>query len=439
MLVRLVHLSLTNFRNYARLEWDVPASNILLVGDNAQGKSNLLEAIAFLATARSFRAATERELIHWLAFQGGKDEAVPRPEAAFHPYAHLAAWVEKKTGSLKAEISLVLEPRRKVGGPPAFSEESLMPALCALAGSAEAKQIAPGFPSPQPGESRPPNVPSLEVSKRLRLNGVPKRAADYIGQIQVVSFSPDDLELISGSPMLRRRYLDVLLAQLDPRYYRALSRYNKVLLARNRLLRCIAARQDGPLQLAYWNDELVTNGSYITAERARTVQALNELAGDIHKTLTGAGERLQIVYRPCIPTEAQDLVAWYREALQRLYQREVEQGVSLLGPHRDDVAFLVNGMDMRTYGSRAQQRTIALSLKLAEMALVRSRIGEEPLLLLDDIMSELDSARRRWVLAFVASSQQAIITATEIGRFTQEFLAKTAVYRIADGTISVCR
>jgi len=274
------------------------------------------------------------------------------------------------------------------------------------------------------------------VSKRLRLNGIPKRAADYIGQIQVVSFSPNDLELIGGSPMLRRRYLDVLLAQVDPCYYRALSRYNKVLLARNHLLRRIASRQDGPLQLAFWNDELVTNGSYITMERARTVQALNELAGDIHRTLTGAGERLQIVYRPSVPIDNQDLATWYRQALQRLYQREVEQGVSLLGPHRDDLAFLVDGVDMRTYGSRGQQRTIALSLKLAEMALVRSRAGEEPLLLLDDIMSELDPARRRWVLEFLASSQQTIITATDTKHFTPGFLTQTAIYRIANGTLS---
>lgn len=429
MLVRLVHLSLTNFRNYARLEWDVPAGNILLVGDNAQGKTNLLEAITFLATARSFRATAERELIHWLAFQGGSGEAAPRP------YARLSAWVEKKTGSLKAEISLVVEPGQRASGPLVLAEESRALAPGPSPGSAGIKQIVPGFSPSRPGESRPTNVPSLEVSKYLRLNGVPRRAADYIGQIQVVSFCPDDLELIGGSPMLRRRYLDVLLAQLDPRYYRALSKYNKVLLARNHLLRRIAARQDDPLQLAFWNDELVTNGSYITVERARTVQILNDLASDIHKAFTGSSERLQIVYRPSITTDSQDLAAWYRQALQDLYQKEVEQGVSLLGPHRDDMTFLVDGADMRIYGSRGQQRTISLSLKLAEMALVRSRTGEEPLLLLDDIMSELDPARRRWVLEFMASSQQTIITATDTGYFTPEFLAKATIYRIANGTL----
>lgn len=412
--MRLTHLSLTNFRNYARLEVDFGPGATLLVGDNAQGKSNLLEAVGYLATTRSFRASAERELIHWLALR--------EPQ----PFARVVAQVEKRDGPLKAEIVLVASP--VVG---------VAPSSLAV-GEVRAGVESQGAPAVL--------VPSLVgdaqpgLTKRLKLNGAPKRAVDFVGQVNVVSFAPQDLDLVSGSPSLRRRYLDVLLAQVDRRYYRALARYNKVLVQRNHLLRMITARQDDPAQLDFWNDELVSNGSFMTAVRRNAVLALDERAADIHGELTGGRERLQVVYHPSVPIgEAEpegEIATRFRGELQRCRSRELNQGVSLVGPHRDDLAFLVDGVDMRSYGSRGQQRTVALSLKLAEVGTVRSLTGEQPILLLDDIMSELDPGRRAWLLAAIPPEQQVVITATETEHFTSEFLTQATVYRVRDGALS---
>jgi DNA replication and repair protein RecF len=406
--MHLTHLSLTNFRNFARLELDLGPGATLLVGDNAQGKSNLLEAVGYLATARSFRAGAERELIHWLAFQEAQ------------PFARVVGQVEKGSGPLKAEIVLVAASTAGVtAGPPAGGE---------VAGAEPAAPGVPNGPSlvgdPQPG-----------LTKRLRLNGAPKRAADFVGQVNVVGFSPEDLELIAGSPSLRRRYLDVLLAQVDHLYYRALSRYNKVLVQRNHLLRLIAARQDDPAQLQFWNDELVTNGAYLTTARQAAVHSLTEQAAEVHRDLTGGMERLQVLYRPSVPPGDGEVAERFHHELKRCHHRELHQGVSLVGPHRDDLTFLADGVDMHTYGSRGQQRTVALSLKLAEVATVRTMSGEEPILLLDDIMSELDPARRAWLLAAIAPGQQVVLTATETEHFTPEFLMQATVWRVKAGAI----
>ncbi len=416
--MRLTHLSLTNFRNFARLEMDFGPGATLLVGGNAQGKSNLLEAVGYLATARSFRAGAERELIHWLAFQEAQ------------PFARVVGQVEKRSGPLKAEIVLVVASIPGATPGPAANGAASTPAAGQETGGEEAESTGvPNGPSlvgdPQPG-----------LTKRLRLNGSPKRAVDFVGQVNVVGFSPEDLELIAGSPSLRRRYLDVLLAQVDPHYYRALSRYNKVLVQRNHLLRLIAARQDDPAQLQFWNDELVTSGAYITTARQAAVQSLAQEAADLHRELTGSMERLQVVYRPSVPPGEGEVAERFHHELKRCHHRELHQGVSLVGPHRDDLTFLVDGVDMHTYGSRGQQRTVALSLKLAEVATVRTMSGEEPILLLDDIMSELDPARRAWLLAAIAPGQQVILTATETEHFTPDFLMQTTVCLVKAGAIA---
>jgi DNA replication and repair protein RecF len=338
--------------------------------------------------------------------------------------------VERRSGPLKAEIVLVAASPPGVMPGPGANGGASSPAGGKESGDQEtAPSAAPSGPSlvgdPQPG-----------LSKRLRLNGSPKRAVDFVGQVKVVGFSPEDLELIAGSPSLRRRYLDVLLAQVDPRYYRALSRYNKVLVQRNHLLRLIAGRQDDPAQLQFWNDELVTNGAYMTTARQTAVQSLTQQAASVHRELTGGLETLLVIYRQSVPTGEGEVAERFHHALKRCHHRELHQGVSLVGPHRDDLAFLANGVDMHTYGSRGQQRTVALSLKLAEVATVRTMSGEEPILLLDDVMSELDPARRAWLLASIAPGQQVILTATETEHFTPEFLMQAAVYQVKAGAIA---
>jgi DNA replication and repair protein RecF len=395
--MHLEHLSLANFRNYARLELDLPANVSLLVGENGQGKSNLLEAMYYLATTRSYRAGSDRELINWLA----ANEPLP--------HARLVAHVQRQGGDLQVELTLMGQPE-KPGEEPATDEDVLATQLTLF----------------QP--------PTASLKKSIKINGVAKRAVDAIGQVNVVMFSPQDLDLVSGAPALRRRYLDATLCQTNHRYVRSLQRYNRIVTQRNHLLRRVAEGQAGGDELAYWDDELVTLGSYIIAARQEALTLLDGMARTIISQLTSDRERLRIVYRSTIDV-AGDIAANFRNALAHERGRDIGAGMSILGPHRDDLIFLVDGVDMRVYGSRGQQRTVALSLKFAEARYICGVVGEEPILLLDDIMSELDANRRRWVLNAIEGGGQVVLTATESEHYTPEFLAQTTVLRVQSGVI----
>ncbi|MCL0029527.1 DNA replication/repair protein RecF [Dehalococcoidia bacterium] len=383
----LQHLSLTNFRNYIRLELDLPPHVSVFQGGNAQGKSNLLESICFLATTRFSRAVAERELINW--------------EAAGEklPFVRLSANIQK--GERATLLEIVLRPRsaahhegRAVVGP---------------------------------------------IQKYIRVNGVSRRPADLIGQLNMVMFSPRDIDLIGGEPALRRRYLDITNSQIDPQYLKALQRYNKVLSQRNHLLRQIAAGQSRPDELLFWDQELVKAGAYIVLQRQRTIGELNDLANPIHDQLSGGREKLTLQYRPSIdkkePGGLPEVEQAFTRALGAARQRELARGLSLIGPHRDDVGFLVNEIDMGTYGSRGQQRTIALSLKLSEARFMLTQTGESPVLLLDDVLSELDPRRRRHLLGAISNYRQVLITTTDLDRFPSEFLARAEKFRVADGRV----
>ena len=416
--MRCTHLSLSNFRNYQRMELALPPQVSIVVGDNAQGKSNLLEALHFLATTRSHRATAERELIHWAAWR----EPLP--------FARLVADVQKNQTTLRLEIALLSDPAKAPTPPP---EEPPLP------------QPDLGFLAPHPGPTQ----------KRLKVNGVPKRAMDVVGQMNVVLFSPQDLEIVNGSPSGRRHYLDTSLCQVDAAYCLALAHYNRVLLQRNHLLKLIQEQAASLDELFFWDNELIAYGSQLIAGRQRALTVLDGLTRQVHGQLTGQQEHLRLVYRPSVAisnlTEPalslskglQDLSGFgdlsglekqFRAQLQGVQKREIAQGISVLGPHRDDLAFLVNGVDMNVYGSRGQQRTVALSLRLAEVAYMRAVVGEEPILLLDDIMSELDPARRAWVLQSIGQGQ-AIITATETDHFTPSFLRQATLFRVTAGQI----
>jgi DNA replication and repair protein RecF len=396
--MHLQHLSLANFRNYARLELDLPSGVSLLIGDNGQGKSNLLEAIYYLATTRSYRAGSDRELINWLA------DREPLP------YARLVATVRRRDSNVQLELTLLGQPE-KPGEEQRSDEERL------------AVQVSLFQP------------PTSSLQKRIKVNGVPRRAIDAIGQVNVVMFGPQDLDLVSGAPALRRRYLDATLCQTDHRYARALLKYNRVISQRNSLLRRIAEHEAQPDELAYWDDEMAAQGAYIILARQEALVQLDTMAREINGQLTDGREHLRIVYRCTLDTGG-DIAAAFRVALEQKRQRDIAAGMSLIGPHRDDLAFLADGVDMRVYGSRGQQRTVALSLKFAEARYMCGIAGEEPILLLDDIMSELDSHRRIWVLQSIDGGGQVIITATESDHYTREFLSRAAVMRVHDSTIT---
>ena len=397
--MHLTRLALTNFRNYAHLELDLTPGVTLLQGNNACGKTSLLEAIFYLATARSTHAGAERELVRW----GASTEPIP--------FARVETDVIKRN-DVHTQIEIVLV---------------------------------------QAGENDA-NKSNGRVTKRIKVNGVGKRALELLGELNVVLFLPEDLNLVFGSPGDRRRYLDITLAQIDPRYGRALSKYNQVLEQRNGLLREFRERAYNPSQLAVWDQQLIEQGTYVIARRAETIDRYNQLVAEIHSRLTDANEQLRLVYQPSVALNGDSaqttkemrvsiIAREFARQLEGLRPREMSAAVTLAGPHRDEVRFLIERaqsaqpIDAITYASRGQGRTIALSLKLAEVALMRAETGEDPVLLLDDVMSELDAPRRAALAQAVMDAPQAIITATDLTDFTPEFLERAHVLRMCDGQV----
>jgi len=391
-------LNLTNYRNYSSLELDLSPGASVFVGDNAQGKSNLLEAIYLLATSKSHRTASDAELIRWDAF----DSDVP--------VCRVIADVEKAGGHTGIEIAI-------------GSRDSL------------AKAAAPSPPEQASTKSR-------ATLKRIKINGIPRRATDLVGHVNVVPFSVHDIDIVSGEPSLRRRYLDAAISQVNREYLRQLQRYNRVLQQRNRLLRQIADNRANPDALGVWDDELVRAGAYLTAQRGLMVSGLEQRARDIQRELSGGEAILTLSYVRSIDRGSKkeaagqdEVVEVFTRALETVRSREIVQGVSLVGPHRDDLRLYEDGVDMGIFASRGQQRTLALSLKLAEAAFMLEKTGEHPALLLDDVLSELDSARRQHLLRYVRGYEQVLLAATDLDDFDPGFLAGAALYEVSEGSV----
>lgn len=383
--MRLAHLSLHNFRNYVRLEIDLPPDVMVLLGDNAQGKTNLLEAIYYLATSRSPYTGTDRELINWLSL-----EQEPLP------YTRLTGRVARGDNSVLLEITV-------------------------------SQQAENGS----------------RYQKQIRLNGVNKRAMDLLGHLNVVLFVPEDVNLVSGSPSLRRRYLDVMLCQIDAHYCRTLAGYNQIVTQRNALLRDLGERGGDPSQLAFWNERLVEHGARLVARRQEAIDVLDELTQAIHGQLTDGAERLHLRYAPSVDLgeprrlAVADIQTAYQAQLQSLRQRETGAGMTLAGPHRDEMRFMIDDIDAGVYGSRGQQRTAVLALKLAEVELMHRETGDYPVLLLDDVLSELDAHRRQFLLQRVEDGQQqAIITVTDLQALSPAFLQGCRLWRVEMGRLA---
>lgn len=390
--MQLSHLSLKNFRNYPVLEFEPPPGAAIFHGANAQGKTNLLEAVYLLATTRPSRNAADRDLIYW---------AMAREPM---PFARIAGTVERADRKVQLEIILML---------------------------------LPSPPSPAESEAAPP-----AIRKHLRVNGTDRRVTDFIGHLNVVLFGPRDVDLVSGEPALRRRYLDMTNSQISSKYLAFWQRYSKVIERRNHLLRRIGDSQAKPSELDFWDEELIRSGAFLLFERQRCVAELGNLSRAVHARLTGGQEELTLRYRPNVGPiapefqELTDAAEALTEALTAARPLEIQRGVSLIGPHRDELRFIVNGVDIGTFGSRGQQRTAALSLKLAEAAFMRARTGEAPVLLLDDVLSELDQARRNQILMAVFEYHQVWITATDLDRFPPEFLNRAQAFQIENGAIA---
>ncbi len=406
--MHLTRLSLINFRNYARLTLALPPGPILLRGDNAQGKTNLLEAIYFLATTRSSFARAERQLVNWQTME--RDPL---------PFARLEGHVRRNSNTFQIDITLL------------------------------------------PSEKG-------TIRKEMRLNGVKKRALDVVGQLNAVLFLPEDIELVTGSPSARRRYLDVTLCQIDPTYCRALTQYNKVLSQRNALLKQLGERgnhetlpgRDEEDQLLFWDEQLTEQGALLIVRRQKAIADLDRLGRARYRLLSDQQETFRLHYAPSFDPQRRPLLDYqrplsleellpsaqaeltvsevaeaFKQHLRRARREEIVRGVTLVGPHRDDMHFIVNGVDMTLYGSRGQQRTTALALKLAEVDLMIQATGESPLLLLDDVMSELDAGRRARVMTMADGVDQAIITTTDWSDFTDEFRAQACLLQVTTGRV----
>jgi DNA replication and repair protein RecF len=385
------HLSLAHVRNYARLELELSARVHVFEGANAQGKTNLLESIYYLATTRSPMTTSDRELIAWSA------GAEPIPNA------QLEATVARGGEVQTVAMALVLEPEP---------------------------------------------APTGTLRRRIWVNGVPRRAMDALGVLNVVLFLPEDTALVAGAPSERRRYLDVTLCQIDVGYCRALSRYNRVVAQRNALLRQVregrVSGREAQAERGAWDEQLVRLGAVVLARRIEAVADLARLAGDLHPALTGGNEALSITYRSTLDEWAAAHAEWedaatleerYREALRNAARDEARRGVTLVGPHRDDLRFTLNCYDATVYGSRGQQRTVALSLKLAELAYMRTVTGEAPVLLLDDVASELDRTRSHRLLDMVGDVEQVLITITDSAVLDPSVLGRAVRWEVDEGEI----
>ena len=383
--MHLARLNLVNFRGFRRLQADVPAGPTLIIGANAQGKTTILEAVYLLAIAKSFRADNEREVVNW-------DAASNLEQAAVDGLV--------QDGEDRTRIIVGYQPQ-----------------LRARTGAAE-------------------GAPILSVRKEVRVDGVRRTAAELVGLLNVVLFSAEDIRLVQGSPSVRRRYLDILISQSSPAYLRALQRYQKVLLQRNQLLKLIRDRRARVQELAFWDKELVDSGSVITQQRAAAMSVLAETAQATQRELTGGAEELRLEYLPSVDVggDSDDNADDFIKRLEGLREREVRLGSTALGPHRDDFRLLANGVDMGVYSSRGQARTLALTLRLSEAQYLSAFKGE-PLVLLDDILSELDEGRRGQVLERVLAYGQSIITATDVDLFSDEYLSKASVFLLQAGEL----
>ncbi|GFI32155.1 DNA replication and repair protein RecF [Lachnospiraceae bacterium] len=356
----LKSVALNHFRNYSDLSLEFDNGTNILYGDNAQGKTNVLESVYVSGTTRSHKGSKDRELI-----QFGEEEA------------HIRTVVEKKEKIYQIDMHIK--------------------------------------------KSR---------SKGIAINKIPiKRAAELFGILNIVFFSPEDLNIIKNGPSERRRFLDVELCQLDKIYLFHLTNYNRILNQRNKLLKDINFRPELKDTLPVWDMQLIDYGKKIIASRKKFVNRLNEIVYGIHKKISGDREELILRYEPDAEEEKLE------EELMKNQERDLKLGMTSVGPHRDDMCFLIRDIDIRRFGSQGQQRSCALSLKLSEIELVKESIQETPVLILDDVLSELDSSRQNFLLNSIHDIQT-IITCTGLDEFVKNRFEINKVFKVVNGTVT---
>lgn len=361
-------LSLTNYRNYEQLHFSFENKVNVIVGENAQGKTNVMESIYVLALAKSHRTLNDKELIRW-----NQD------------YAKIEGRIQKKYGSVPMQLII------------------------------------------------------SKKGKKAKCNHIEyRRLSQYVGNMNVVMFAPEDLNLVKGSPQVRRRFIDIEIGQVSPIYLHDISQYQKILQQRNHYLKMLQIRkQTNPTVLEILTEQFIQTAVKIVKKRFEFLQLLENLAKPIHKGISRGLETLEIQYKPSVDVlETLDLskmVECFAEKFNKIKSREIERGTTLFGPHRDDLKFYVNGYDVQTFGSQGQQRTTALSVKLAEIELIHSEIGEYPILLLDDVLSELDDYRRSHLLNTIQGKVQTFVTTTSVDGIEHQTLKNAATFAVKSG------
>ena len=354
-------LELADFRNYEELNISFDKGTNILYGDNAQGKTNILEAIYVSATTKSHKGSKDKEIINF-----DKEEA------------HIRTYLEKE--GIESRVDMHLRKSK---------------------------------------------------SKGIAIDGQKiKKAADLLGLLNVVFFSPEDLSIIKNGPGERRRFADMELCQLDNFYLYNLNNYNKIINQRNKLLKDMYFNPGLRETLNIWDSQLVSYGSKIIERRELFAGQLCEIIGEIHSKLSGGKEKLVIQYEPDVKIED------FERQMRANQERDIHSKVTSTGPHRDDFSFIINGIDIRKYGSQGQQRTAALSLKLSEIELVKKITKDMPVLLLDDVLSELDSNRQNYLLNSIGNIQT-IITCTGLDEFINNRFEINRIFKVTDGNISV--
>ncbi len=351
-------LELKDFRNYETLELPLSKDINILYGDNAQGKTNVLEALYLCSTTKSHKGAKDREMIRIGASE-----------------SHLRMQFKRNTINHKIDIHL------KSSG------------------------------------------------KGVAVDGVPaRRSSDVYGMMNIVLFSPEDLTIIKNGPAERRKFMDSELCQLDRAYLKYLSDYNKTLAQRNDLLKAIQFKKELRDTLEVWDDQLVKYGSFIIEKRAEFIKGLNEIVGNIHGSISGGKEKLSVSYAPSVDPDD------FKKTLSRSAEKDLSLRTTTVGPHRDELVFDISETDVKHFGSQGQQRTAALSVKMAEIELVKKKIGENPVLLLDDVLSELDRNRQQCLLNSI-DGIQTVITCTGLEEFVGYRSRLNTLYKVTNGTI----
>jgi DNA replication and repair protein RecF len=368
--MRLSNLQLQNFRNYDNLSLTFTKNLVIFLGENAQGKTNILESIFLLAMTRSHRTTNEQELIQWDAKQ-----------------ASSRGHVERTHTSIPLELFLTKKGRKT-------------------------------------------KVNHIEQ----------KKLSSYIGQLNVILFAPEDLSLVKGSPQLRRKFLDMEIGQIDPVYLYDLVQYQKVLKQRNQYLKQLAEKkQTDELYLEILTEQLVEFGSKVLIARQKFVKRLEYWASQLHQKISQNKETLVIEYISSVPDTPWDnleaVQTAFRQALEKVKNKEHFRQVTLAGPHRDDLIFLINERNVQTFGSQGQQRTTALSVKLAEIDLMKEETGEYPVLLLDDVMSELDDARQLHLLETIEGKVQTFLTTTTLEHVKDKMTVEPEIFYVRQGQL----